>query len=141
MPYAANGQISTSPIAGGIEITDQQYAEALAGMVEGKLVSIDGGFAVIDPPEPEVPPAPDPATPQPRTVFAPREYLKRFTMDEYAAARTGPIAVQYALDNLIGAQFVYLADPDVVAGLDVMVQAGIIDTTRKAELLQPEPAE
>lgn len=48
MPYAANGQISTSPIAGGIEITDQQYAEALAGMSAGKIVSIDTGFAMLD---------------------------------------------------------------------------------------------
>lgn len=55
MPYAHNGQISQAPIEGGIEITQEQYAEALAGMVEGKLVSIDGGFAVIDPPEPELP--------------------------------------------------------------------------------------
>lgn len=53
MPYAANGQISTSPIEGWIEITEQQYAQALAGMQAGKIVSIDGGFAVIDPPKPE----------------------------------------------------------------------------------------
>ena len=84
------------------------------------------------------PPAPEPELPQPKTIFAPREYLKRFTMDEYAAARTGPIAVQYALDNLIGAQFVDVNDPDVSAGLDVMVSAGIIDATRKAALLQPD---
>lgn len=68
MPYAANNQISTSPVVGGIEITDQQYAEALAGMVSGKQVSIDGGFALIDPPAPEEPPAPDPEPPGPPTV-------------------------------------------------------------------------
>lgn len=73
----------------------------------------------------------------PKTVFAPRDYLKRFTMAEYAAARSGPVQVQYALDNLIGAQFVDLADPDVAAGLDAMVAAGIIDAARKTELLQP----
>lgn len=76
----------------------------------------------------------------PKTIFSPRDYLKRFTMTEYAAARSGPIQVQYALDNLIGAQFVDLADPDVAAGLDAMVAAGIIDASRKAELLQAEPA-
>lgn len=30
MPYAASGQISQSPIEGGIEITAEQYQEALA---------------------------------------------------------------------------------------------------------------
>lgn len=73
----------------------------------------------------------------PKTIFSPRDYLKRFTMTEYAAARSGPIQVQYALDNLIGAQFVDITDPDVAAGLDAMVTAGIIDATRKAVLLQP----
>jgi hypothetical protein len=61
-------------------------------------------------------------------------------MTEYAAVRTGPIQVQYALDNLIGAQFVDLADSDVAAGLDAMIAAGIIDAARKAELLAPDPA-
>lgn len=82
--------------------------------------------------------APEP--PQPKTVFAPREYLRRFTMAEYTAARTGSIEAQYALDNLIGAQFVDINDPDVAAGLDVMLTTGIIDAARKAELLAPEPA-
>ena len=58
MPYANEGQISTSPIAGGVSITTQQYQQALAGMSEGKLVTIAGGFAVIDPPEPEPEPEP-----------------------------------------------------------------------------------
>ena len=61
MPYAKNDQISQSPIEGGIEITQEQYQEALAGMLGGKVVSIDGGFAVIDPPEPETP-EPEPLT-------------------------------------------------------------------------------
>lgn len=35
-----------------IEITEEQYAEALAGMQAGKRVTIKGGFALVDP-EPE----------------------------------------------------------------------------------------
>lgn len=60
MPYAINGKISQDPIEGGIEITDAQYAEALAGVVLGKVVSIDDGFTVADPvvPEPEPPTPP-----------------------------------------------------------------------------------
>ena len=53
MAYAAEGRISQSPIKGGIEISAEQYAAALDGMLDGKIVTIAGGFAVIDPPKPE----------------------------------------------------------------------------------------
>jgi len=58
MPYAADGQISTDPIEGGIEITEQQYQDALAGMQSGKRVVIEGGAMVIKDPEPPAPPEP-----------------------------------------------------------------------------------
>lgn len=60
MPYATNGKISTSPIDGGIEITDAQYCEALEGIAAGKQVSIDVGFALVDPPKPAEPVASEP---------------------------------------------------------------------------------
>ncbi|KZE34090.1 hypothetical protein IMF23_04250 [Chelatococcus daeguensis] len=59
MPWAAPGQVSTDPIAGGIEISDADYIVALAGMGNGKVVSVEGGaFALVDPPEPEADPEP-----------------------------------------------------------------------------------
>jgi hypothetical protein len=66
MPYAAENQISMSPIEGGVEITQEQYQDALAGIMSGQIVTIDGGFAVIDKPEPPEPePEPEPEkTPQ-----------------------------------------------------------------------------
>src|SRR5690606_32701440 len=138
MPYAANGIISRSPIEGGIEITEDQYQQALEGMLEGKVVSIDGGFSVDFPPAPVDPdPVPEPE-PQPVKVFSTRDYLKRFTRDEYAAARTSSnIDVQWMLDNLIAAQYVDINDPEVSAGLDLLVAEGIITKQRKAELLAP----
>ena len=60
MPYAAEGRISRSPIEGGLEITEQQYAEALTGMLDGMVVSIEGGFSVALPVEPEPPRPPEP---------------------------------------------------------------------------------
>ena len=60
MPYAANGYISQNRIPDGVEITQEQYDEALAGMIEGKTVAIDGGFSVAFPPEPEPEPIPEP---------------------------------------------------------------------------------
>ncbi|WP_152553670.1 hypothetical protein [Bordetella bronchiseptica] len=90
----------------------------------------------------EVPVAPGdlgpPIDEPPVTRFSARDYLKRFTMAEYAAARTSAnVAVQWALDNLIGAQFVDLDDPEVAAGLDLMVSEGIITAERKTDLLAP----
>lgn len=63
MPYAAEGCISHDPIDGGVEITEAQYAEGLAAMLEGKRVSIVGGFhvaAVEAPGEPDPDPEPTP---------------------------------------------------------------------------------
>lgn len=62
MPYAIEGKISKVEMPGGIPITDQQYREALAGMMSGKLVTIEGGFALIDKPDPTKPPDPEPLT-------------------------------------------------------------------------------
>lgn len=60
MPYAVNGQISQAPLEGGIPIYDEQYQEALAGVLKGWVVSIDGGFSVAAPVEPEPEPTPEP---------------------------------------------------------------------------------
>ncbi|WP_368640574.1 hypothetical protein ABRZ04_05175 [Castellaniella ginsengisoli] len=86
-------------------------------------------------------PVPEPQPHQPRTILSSREYLTRFTNAEYAAVRAAEsIDLQRAYDSLIAAQYVDLTDPAVGMGLDMMVSLGIIDATRKAELLQPEPA-
>lgn len=62
MPWAANGQISTSPIHGGIEISEADYQAALAGMASGRVVSTEGDvFALVEPPPPD--PEPEPALP------------------------------------------------------------------------------
>lgn len=63
MPFAANGQISRAPIPDGIQITEDQYAAALEGMLSGQVVRIDGGFSVGPEPEPEPEPSPEPEPP------------------------------------------------------------------------------
>ena len=63
MPYATTGGVSRADKSGDpawIEITDEQYAQALAGMAAGRLVSIESGFALVDPPKPEEPGGPEP---------------------------------------------------------------------------------
>ncbi|WP_368647812.1 hypothetical protein [Castellaniella ginsengisoli] len=143
MPYATAGGVSRADMSGDpawIEITDEQYSAALAGMQVGQLVSIEDGFALVDPPTPEEPPTPEPEPPAPRTILSSREYLTRFTNAEYAAVRSSDsIDLQRAYDSLIAAQYVDLSDPAVGMGLDLMISLGIIDAARKLELLQPEP--
>lgn len=48
MPFAANGKLSTDTIPGGMMITHNQYLAGLAGMLAGKVISIDGGFQILD---------------------------------------------------------------------------------------------
>ena len=44
MPYAAEDKISEVMIEDGIEITEQEYQEALQAMLEGKKIAIRGGM-------------------------------------------------------------------------------------------------
>jgi len=44
MPYAAEDKISEVMIEGGIEITEQEYQEALQAMLEGKKITIRDGM-------------------------------------------------------------------------------------------------
>lgn len=137
MPYATNGGVSRADMSGDpawIEISDQQYDQALNGMTTGKLVSVENGFALVDPPKPaDLPPQP----PQPATSMSTLTYFERFTDAEYAAVRQGPIALQRGLDSMIAAQFVDVTDPRVTTYLDALVTAGIITDARKTELLAP----
>jgi hypothetical protein len=49
MPYAADGVVSTEQFDGSIEISEEQYREAVDGMCTGLVVSITGGFKVAAP--------------------------------------------------------------------------------------------
>lgn len=61
MPFAANGQISTTYFEGAVEISEGQYNVALEGMLSGKVVVVveNGIFDVVAPPKPE----PEPQVP------------------------------------------------------------------------------
>lgn len=139
MPYAAESQISQAPIEGGIEITEQQYQEALAGMLDGKIVSIGNGFAVIDPPEPEGPEEPEqePLPPQyPRLTAL--EMLDLFTEPEQLAvveATMANAAVKLWYDRMIAATFVTYEDPRTEGGLQALVDAQLLTPERKAAIV------
>lgn len=74
MPYAADGKISHAPIDGGIEISEQEYQQALAGMLAGEHVQIINGGLFVGPlPEPEPEPEPE-VPPDWPAVIAERRY-------------------------------------------------------------------
>lgn len=145
MPYAAENRVSTDPIDGGIEITEEQYQQAIAGMLEGKIVTIEGGFALVDPPADDDDPTPDtePLPPQyPRLTAL--EMLDQFTEAEQlavvAATMTEP-AIKLWYDRLIAATYVTYEDPRTEAGLQALVDAELITSQRKAEIvaaMQPQ---
>lgn len=75
MPYAADGQISREPIDGGIEISEQEYQRALAGIQTGEHVQIINGGLFVGPlPEPEPEPEPE-VPPDYPAVIAARRWL------------------------------------------------------------------
>lgn len=137
MPYAANDQISHDPIPGGIEITEGQYAAALAGMLEGKVVSIEGGFSIALPPQPD----PEPEIPAvPRTIFSVREFRQRFSLDEQMAIRAASFTdmhVGLIYDEFLAAQFIDVTDPQTAAGIDLYINKGLLQADRRDALLAP----
>lgn len=146
MPYATNGQISTAPIEGGIEITQQQYQDALAAMLEGKEVAIEDGQMVLrdPPPQEETHPEPeDPATPV-YPAFTALELLELFTEGEQLAvvsATMSNAAIKLWYDKLLAASFITYEDPRTEAGLQALVDNGLLTPERKAEIvaaMQPQ---
>lgn len=93
MPYAINGSISTEPLDGAIEITEEQYREAVDGMCEGMTVSIEGGIlSIAFPPPPELPPE---ELPTPEELLA-KALAERDGRLANATARMAPL--QYAVE-------------------------------------------
>jgi hypothetical protein len=97
MPYAANGKIAFETKVfekseAFIEITQDQYLQALNGMQDGWLVSIDDGFKVA-PPEQAPPPIDPIPTPEELAQLA-LEARDRLLTN--ATIRIAPL--QYAVD-------------------------------------------
>ncbi|WP_341232359.1 hypothetical protein [uncultured Methylophaga sp.] len=114
-----------------IELTDAKYRELIKKQSEGEVISVQSGNVVtIDPPPPE-----------PKTKFTSLEYLDRFTQAEQESIVTATgqnVQLKLFYDRLLAATFIDLDDPRTEAGVDALISAGLIDASRKAQLLQPE---
>jgi len=140
MPYATNGQISVAPIEGGIEITQQQYQDALAAMLEGKVVVVENGQVVLRDPPPQEEPQPEPEEPETPAypTFTPLELLELFTEDEQLAVVSATMsspAIKLWYDKLLAAGFITYEDPRTEAGLQALVDNGLLAPERKAAIV------
>lgn len=54
MPYAYTNVVSQYPILGGIEITDEQFSQAVDAVTEGRTIVVVDGQLELPWPEPEV---------------------------------------------------------------------------------------
>jgi len=82
--------------------------------------------------------------PPPKTRFPVREFRQRFTIDEQVAIRAASMTdmeVGLVYDDFQSAQYIDVTDPDVAAGIDLYVSKSLLQASRKAELLEPEPVE
>jgi hypothetical protein len=67
-----------------------------------------------------------------------REFLKRFTPTEYAAIKTAANAnatLDWYWQQFLLAEFIDMADPDTVGGINLLETAGLLATGRAAEIL------
>lgn len=121
--FAFEGGVSSEAVQGGVEITDEQYEAAIAGMLNGKIVTVDGGFALVDPPEPPTPePEQDmPTSPLDVDIERDRRTASGFTfagvayqLDEKSISRVTAMGADARFAVLGGAQPDDLrwADPD-----------------------------
>lgn len=86
---------------------------------------------------------PTPVEPQPvyKTQFTSLEYLDKFTEAEQLAVVTATLAnaqVKLWYDKMLAASFIDIADTRTIGGLDALIGAGLLDASRKAEILAPE---
>ena len=79
-----------------------------------------------------------PEPPKPPKQFTSLEFLDLFTEAEQLAVATAAMQsaqVKLWYDRTLAAMFITLADPRTEAGLDALVQAGLLTAERKEQIL------
>jgi len=76
-----------------------------------------------------------------KTRFTSLEYLDKFTKEEEDAiiiASDSNIEIKKFYFRLLAATFIDLEDPRTEAGIDALIAAGLLDESRKEQLMTPE---
>jgi len=116
MPYAAEGIVSTEQMPGAIQITDDQYKQAIVAMVAGKFVTVKGGFQILDELPVDPPPPPPPPTLEEAQTSKIAELSASCQLDIYAGFHS----------SALGADFLYPAKPTDQQNLASSVLASIL---------------
>lgn len=90
---------------------------------------------------------PEPTPPTPIRVITARQFRERFTRAERVAItlaasqalEAGDAELQVFLDDLSASQVAELDHPDLIAGVQALVTAGLISAARAAEILSTAP--
>lgn len=142
------GRIAGDTLAEIVSLTEDQtladlfHADLLASFVPLGDSPAEPGWRFeagdfLPPLSPEAPP------PTPIRVITPRQFRLRFTQAERGAVtlaasqalEAGDATLQVFLDDLAASQEVELDHPDLAAGVQALVTAGLIDAARAAEIL------
>ena len=133
MPWAADNVLSTDPINGGIEITEQQYQLGIAAMAAGRVVVIDGGqLSIVDLPPPEVA-EPDPVV----LTMISKDAIWRRATDEEAELMEGALQSQSVRLRRIYEGATFISTTDELYGVLEAALVQLFGAERAAELLGP----
>lgn len=126
---------------------DLKWVKAPSHVVAGMVKQEDGSFVVPEPAPDNAAPPPDlpvfvPLTPPPTSILSKLAFMNRFTLEElggiYSAARSS-VMVEVFLDKLRLAEHVDVADPQTIAGLQALADAGLLSKERLQEVLKWQP--
>lgn len=110
-----------------VEITQGWYVSLLSG----QIVPDENGYPVLQDPL---------VIPTIQTQFSSLDFLDHFTQaEQLSVVQATMVSAEVKLwyDRLLAADFVDLTDPRTEAGVDALIMAGLIDPSRKLEILTP----
>tara|TARA_B100002019_G_scaffold233984_1_gene208094 strand:+ start:16896 stop:17375 length:480 start_codon:yes stop_codon:yes gene_type:complete len=85
-------------------------------------------------------PEPEPEPARETSIYSVNEYKTLFTLAEKGAlyGSEDPIA-RALIDEMNTATYIDTADPRTIAGVDYLISAGIVDASRRSEILRTHP--
>jgi hypothetical protein len=129
MPWAKNGHVATDFLSDGVEITEEEYLSAITGIIDGKSISIDGGFRLVEP-QPEERPEPEPQTLDDikTTTKSAIDTAAEFERSKYITAGSGQ-AMTYMQKAAEAARCLSVDTPDEAEYPLLMAEVGITSST------------